>query len=56
MIDPSMLRELIESVEIPGPYRGRVESYGPDAARSLIRFYDTLKELLDNAGPGEGSS
>lgn len=51
MIDPSKLRELIESVEIPDPYRSRVESYGPDAARSLLWLYDTLKELLkDDAG------
>lgn len=53
MIDPSILRELLEEVEVPGPYRSRVESYGPDSARSLLRLYDTLKEIVDNAGSGE---
>lgn len=47
MIDPSILRDLIEAVEVPEPYRNRVESYGPEAARSLLSFYDSLKELLE---------
>ncbi len=55
MIDPSdkILRELVEAVEIPGPYRSRVESYGGNAARSLLSLYDSLKEILENAERGE---
>lgn len=44
MTNPSNLRELIDAVEIPDTYRGRVERYGSDAARSLLWLYDTLKE------------
>lgn len=57
MIDPSdkVLRELVEAVDVPSAYRSRVESYGPDAARSLLSLYDSLKEFLDNADRGEAT-
>lgn len=58
MINPSILRDEIEAVErsLTSAYRSRVESYGPDAARTLLRFYDTLKEQAENAGPREDPS
>lgn len=48
MIDPSILRELVDAVEVPEPYRNRVGSYGPDVARSLLSLYDSLKEILNS--------
>lgn len=51
MIDPSILRELVDAVEVPDPYRSRTDGYGPDAARSLLSLYDSLKEILENDDP-----
>lgn len=55
MTNPSNLRELIDAVEIPDTYRGRVERYGPDAARTLLWLYDTLKEKTKDEPDREAS-
>lgn len=48
MVDPSALRELLEAVEIPDPYRNRVGAYGPDAARALLSLYDSLRKMIED--------
>lgn len=33
---------------LSGPYRQRVLTYGPDAARMLLRSFDDLAGLIDD--------